>query len=61
MFLTGSILFYSYQAALVSHLSVPRTQLPFNTPKELLNTPYRVLTTGKTAFEGQLFVQAHSV
>lgn len=58
MFLTGSILFYSYQAALVSHLSVPRTQLPFNTPKELLNTPYRVLTTGKTAFEGQLFVQA---
>ena len=58
IFLTGSVLFYSYQAALVSHLSVPKSQLPFNTPKELLNTPYRVLTTGNTSYEGQLFLQA---
>ena len=58
LFLSGSILYYGYQAAVFSHLSVPLEILPFKNPSELARTNYFVLTSGSSVAQAQRFSQA---
>ena len=41
MFFTGTILYYSYQASLISALAIPIEKVPFSDPEGVLNTDYR--------------------
>ena len=41
IFLTGSAIFYAYQAQLTSALSVPSSKMPFRSPEDLISTDFR--------------------
>ena len=40
IYLTGAIIFYAYQANLISLLAMPNDSLPFITPEDLLKSDY---------------------
>ena len=58
IFLTGNIIYFAYQAAIVSRFSIPSEKLPFNSPEELLKTKYFVLTEVPSSFLAQSFSEA---
>ena len=58
IFLTGNILYFAYQAAIVSRFSIPSEKLPFTSPEELLKTKYRVLSDHPSSYASTIFSEA---
>ena len=58
IFLTGNILYFAYQAAIVSRFSIPSEKLPFTSPEELLKTKYLVLTAFPSSYTSTVFSEA---
>ena len=58
-FISGSAIFYGYQAQLTSTLAVvPIEKPPFETPEEILSTNYKVLTGSKSGFTAAQLLHA---